>query len=419
MQAGTEPRYIRITDFGEHGIPEGHEFTTPDVIEPECKLFANDLLFARSGATVGKTYLHQDTSHTAIFAGYCIRFRFNPHKALPKFVWFFTKTGAFARWILITQRPSGQPNINKEEFKSAEMPVPPLQVQSQLVAAMEAALEERWVKLAEADALLGSFDRYLLDTLGVTPPPLIARQAYAVRFKEITGTRFDAQYHQPYYARVTTALAACRYRRVSLGVISPEIVGGATPTRGDQELYTRSGIRFLRILNVKPNEIVEDDMKFIQEHVHEADLKRSQLAPDDILMTITGRVGTAAVVPAEILPANINQHIVRLRLPSDDCLPAYLAAFLNSSFGLTLSNRGVTGGTRIALDYGAIRALQIPVPPPGVQEQIVRELRRRREDASRLRAEAETNWQAAKRWFEEQLLKPAAPARVVAEATQT
>ncbi len=166
MQAGTEPRYIRITDFGEHGIPEGHEFTTPDVIEPECKLFANDLLFARSGATVGKTYLHQDTSHTAIFAGYCIRFRFNPHKALPKFVWFFTKTGAFARWILITQRPSGQPNINKEEFKSAEMPVPPLQVQSQLVAAMEAALEERRVKLAEADALLGSFDRYLLDTLG-------------------------------------------------------------------------------------------------------------------------------------------------------------------------------------------------------------------------------------------------------------
>ncbi len=81
------------------------------------------------------------------------------------------------------------------------------------------------------------------------------------------------------------------------------------------------------------------------------------------MLTITGRVGNAAVVSAEMLPANINQHLVRLRIQNPNILSEYLAAYLNSSVGLALSNRGVTGGTRIALDYDLIRAIEIPVPP--------------------------------------------------------
>src|SRR4051812_39846585 len=64
-----EPRYIRITDFGDDGIPPGHEFTTPVPTEASYLLERDDLLFARSGATVGKTYLHEDVTEPAIFAG--------------------------------------------------------------------------------------------------------------------------------------------------------------------------------------------------------------------------------------------------------------------------------------------------------------------------------------------------------------
>ena len=125
---------------------------------------------------------------------------------------------------------------------------------------------------------------------------------------------------------------------------------------------------------------------------------------DDVLLTITGRVGNAAVVSAEMLPANINQHLVRLRIQNPNVLAEYLSAYLNSSVGLALSNRGVTGGTRIALDYNLIREIQIPVPPIQTQEQIAAEVRRRRLEARRLRAEAEADWAAAKQQFEEQLL---------------
>jgi restriction endonuclease S subunit len=133
-------------------------------------------------------------------------------------------------------------------------------------------------------------------------------------------------------------------------------------------------------------------------------LKRSQLKENDVLMTITGRVGNAAIVKNDVLPANINQHIVRLRIQSSDVRPEYLAIFLNSSLGLALSNRAVTGGTRIALDYGAIRAIQIPVSSTSIQDGIIAESRHRDELARQLRDQAESEWQAAKRDFETQLL---------------
>ena len=126
-------------------------------------------------------------------------------------------------------------------------------------------------------------------------------------------------------------------------------------------------------------------------------------------MTITGRVGTTAVVPPDVLPANINQHIVRMRLVGDAVLPEYLAAYLNSSFGLMLTNRGVTGGTRIAVDYEAVRQLQIPIPDGKVQAKIAAEVARRREEARRLRDDAARLWEQAKADFEAALLEP--PAR--------
>ena len=101
------------------------------------------------------------------------------------------------------------------------------------------------------------------------------------------------------------------------------------------------------------------DIKYITEVVHNNLLKRSQLKENDLLMTITGRIGTCAVANKECLPGNINQHIVRIRL-KQGYNPYFVAAFLNSDMGLLLSNRGVTGTTRIALDYESIKKIPIP-----------------------------------------------------------
>ena len=368
----------------------------------KCRLSGGELILVRSGANTGDCAV-VPFSLSDSYAAYDLILNTSP-ELQSEFLNLFLAAGVGRLQLELVRGRAAQPHVNSEEVSVLQIPLPPLAKQRELVKAMEEARVAQREKLADADALIASLDSYCLDALGLTLPPVNTRNIFAVRQSTITGLRCDSQFHHPRYAKILAALDAAPYPKISLGELSSQIVGGATPTRGDTDLYADSGIRFLRILNVKPNEMDYSDMKYIQPHVHMGDLQRSQLAVDDVLMTITGRVGTAAVVPAEILPANINQHLVRLRLDPARCLPSYLAAYLNCPIGLMLSNRGVTGGTRIALDYETVRGLQIPLPPLKLQTTIAAEVRRRRESARALRIKAEADWSEAKRWFEEQLL---------------
>ena len=217
--------------------------------------------------------------------------------------------------------------------------------------------------------------------------------------------RLDVAFHQPRYENLTARLDSSPSEMCKLGDLLESMSSGATPSRNDPSLYTDEGVRFLRILNIDDGEIIERDLKYITDAVHNGELARSQLAVGDVLMTITGRVGSAAVVSQEHLPANINQHIVRLRLDRFRCLPEYLSEWLNSNVGLELSNRAVTGGTRAALDYDAIRNIPIPIPSIGEQERLVTEIAAKRDEARRLRNEADAVWQGAKTSFEKDLLE--------------
>jgi len=111
-----QPRYIRITDYGDDGIVMPHEFVAAESWNDAHILRAGDILFARSG-TVGKTYLHTPDLDPAVFAGYCIRFRMR-HTVLPEYIYGFTKTGVYASWVATIQRPAVQPNINKKNSKA-------------------------------------------------------------------------------------------------------------------------------------------------------------------------------------------------------------------------------------------------------------------------------------------------------------
>lgn len=377
--------------------------------EPEIakyRLQKGDILFNRTNSKelVGKCEVFREDGDW-VFASYLIRVRLNQEKALPDFVSAFLNTKAGRLQIdRVSRQIIGMSNVNAEELKDLEIPLPPLDIQRALVAQLEAIRATRQSKLALADDLLKGIDAFMLEQLELKLPEEEKRVVFAVKLVKVNQGRQDALYYAPYYEKLVMALAACPYPKVSLGEISPEIVGGATPTKGDAELYAEDGIKFLRILNIATNEIVLDDVKFIKDNVHNGELKRSQLSANDILMTITGRVGTAAVVTKDILPANINQHIVRMRIKGGHCLPEYLAIYLNTSIGTALSNRGVTGGTRIALDYEVIRKIQIPLLPMETQKKITAELTHLRNEASRLREEAESEWQNAKQQFEQALV---------------
>ncbi|MBI5414473.1 restriction endonuclease subunit S [Candidatus Peregrinibacteria bacterium] len=147
-------RYIRITDIDENGELRNNDWKTAEHIEDKYFLQQDDLLFARSGATAGKTYLYKDHDGKAIFAGYLIRFKIDPKKVLPDYVFYLTKTRYYALWKNLIQRPAGQPNINSEEFKSFRFPLPPLDAQEKITNAIKLSYSKIRTLRAQATQVL-------------------------------------------------------------------------------------------------------------------------------------------------------------------------------------------------------------------------------------------------------------------------
>ena len=124
-------RYIRITDIDKFGNLINNDWKTAKTVNEKYRLREGDLLFARSGATAGKTFLYRRGFPKSIFAGYLIRFRIDRAKADPRFVFYYTQLEPYAIWVKATQRPSGQPNINSEEFKALRIPHTAVQIARQ------------------------------------------------------------------------------------------------------------------------------------------------------------------------------------------------------------------------------------------------------------------------------------------------
>ena len=81
-----ESRYIRITDIDEYGLLKNGLGKTAKILETQYLLSHNDILVARSGATVGKTYIHKLNKNLYFYAGYMIRFSVDENKANPDYV---------------------------------------------------------------------------------------------------------------------------------------------------------------------------------------------------------------------------------------------------------------------------------------------------------------------------------------------
>lgn len=166
-----EPRYIRITDIDENGLISHNELgATAKNIEDKYILGEKDILIARSGATVGKAYIHKSAPYACFFAGYLIRFIINTNKALPEYIFTYTQLNPYKEWVNAIQRPSGQPNINSEEYQSLEIPLPNIEKQQVIVDLIKSAYLLKKQKETEAQQLLDSIDTSILNELGITLP---------------------------------------------------------------------------------------------------------------------------------------------------------------------------------------------------------------------------------------------------------
>lgn len=130
-------RYIRITDIDDNGNLKPEIASSPSAYDAKYDLFDGDILFARSGATVGKSFLYKDSIGKAIYAGYLIRATVNKNIIIPLYLYALTKTAYYSNYILSSIRGAAQPNVNAQLYGAFQIPVPPLPLQEQFAARIE------------------------------------------------------------------------------------------------------------------------------------------------------------------------------------------------------------------------------------------------------------------------------------------
>lgn len=119
------PRFIRITDILDSGkLSQEDKKSIPEDKAEGFILTEGDFLFARTGATVGKTYRYTPNGERQAYAGYLIKFKIDSNVISPKYLELYTQSQRYWDWVRNTSRAGAQPNINAQEFGELEILLP-------------------------------------------------------------------------------------------------------------------------------------------------------------------------------------------------------------------------------------------------------------------------------------------------------
>lgn len=127
-------KYIRITDIDDEShLYKSDEYVSPNgALDDRYLVGENDILFARTGASVGKSYIYNKKDGKLYYAGFLIKAHVKSENS--NFVFYQTLTERYAKWVQLTSMRSGQPGINANEYSEFGIQIPCLQEQQKITS---------------------------------------------------------------------------------------------------------------------------------------------------------------------------------------------------------------------------------------------------------------------------------------------
>ena len=128
-------KYVRITDIDDdtHTYIDDDPVSPSGALEEKYRVRDNDILFARTGASVGKSYLYRKSDGELFFAGFLIRVHVK-EGVDSEYVFLNTLTEEYDKWVLLESARSGQPGINAEQYRQYRFKLPSLRTQRKIAA---------------------------------------------------------------------------------------------------------------------------------------------------------------------------------------------------------------------------------------------------------------------------------------------
>ena len=136
-------KMVRITDI-QNGKVQWNTVPFCEISDTDIQVYQlrkNDILFARTGGTVGKSFLVDEEPENAVFAGYLIRTQYDDKKLNPKYMKMFMESQIYWNQLKNGTIATAQPNCNGQTLSKMILPLPPLEEQQEIVKKVEALLE--------------------------------------------------------------------------------------------------------------------------------------------------------------------------------------------------------------------------------------------------------------------------------------
>lgn len=150
------PRYIRITDITIDGkLKDCDKLSLPTDIAKEYLLSDNDVLFARSGATVGKAFIYKENYGKCAFAGYLIKASLNK-KIIPKYLFLYTQSTIYEEWKKQIFIQATIQNIGADRYSNLPIVLPLIPEQQEIVDYLD-------IRCAEIDNLISAKEQLLTE----------------------------------------------------------------------------------------------------------------------------------------------------------------------------------------------------------------------------------------------------------------
>jgi len=319
-----DARFIRITDIGPDGRlrKEDPKYISLTRESEQYMLKKGDLLVARTGATFGKTMLF-DEDYPAVFASYLIRLRFPQNRLLPEFYWSFAQSEKY--WVqartLVTG--GGQPQFNGNALTQLQIPLPPLEVQNEIVAEIEGYQKV----INGARAVLDNYRPHI---------PI-----------------------QPDWPKVELG-DICLFRRGPFG--------GSLK----KDIFVKSGFAVYEQSHAIANDF--SNFRYFIDKDKFAEMCGFQVRPGELIMSCSGTMGKVAIIPEDAPAGIINQALLKLT-PTDRILGIFLKLWMESdNFQQSLSDFTYGAAIKNVASVEILKGLRLPLPPLVTQQAIVAEI---------------------------------------------
>jgi restriction endonuclease S subunit len=347
-QKGYIPLY-RAHNIQESGLNKNElVYADSSKISPQQYIKNGDIVICASSGSkdlVGKAAQADEDSQFS-FGAFCKVVR--PKDVDKKYLGCFFKGNEYRQSISSVSVGTNINNIRNEDIDSLLIPLPPLSEQRRISAIIDAKLAsvEKAKKVAEEQS--------------------VAANSYLRKVLENTFAKDN-------FSR-WTKIDRC----------STKVGSGATP-RGGQKNYKISGYPFIRSQNVHFNRFITKGLAYIDE-VQNTQLSGTVVQEGDVLLNITGAsIGRVCVVPKELCPANVNQHVSIIRF-NETIIPEFAAYYMaNKSFQDTILQQQA-GATRQALTKEQIQCFDIPCIEKSEQIRILASIKKKMENMNSVKS---------------------------------